>query len=183
MTSGLQLGLIPQLESRELALIFGAFVFPPMLLCAVLSFFGRETLGATPLGLISFSWLASALVEFVAAPDPTSSALGVLYLALAVVLLCLGVIGLLGKPLLSVVIRLAFSRYGLNGLYEFTASGGLLDHRPVTTLALPELFFRLLTFGEVDHRGHLVLAPVVGDDRCLSSVGKMMPSFRRPCAS
>jgi succinate-acetate transporter protein len=49
----------------------------------------------------------------------------VLYLALAVVLLCLGVIGLLGKPLLSVVILLAFSRYGLNGLYEFTASGGL----------------------------------------------------------
>src|ERR671921_87869 len=96
-----------------------------MLLCAVLFFFGRETLGATALGLISFSWLASALVEFVAAPDPTSSALGVLYLALAVVLLCLGVIGLLGKPLLSVVILLAFSRYGLNGLYEFTASGGL----------------------------------------------------------
>jgi uncharacterized protein len=125
MTSGLQLGLIPQQESRELALIFGAFVFPPMLLCAVLSFFGRETLGATALGLISFSWLASALVEFVAAPDPTSSALGVLYLALAVVLLCLGVIGLLGKPLLSVVILLAFSRYGLNGLYEFTASGGV----------------------------------------------------------
>jgi len=49
----------------------------------------------------------------------------VLYLALAVVLLCLGVIGLLGKPLLSVVILLAFSRYGLNGLYEFTASGGV----------------------------------------------------------
>jgi uncharacterized protein len=125
MTSGLQLGLIPQQEGRELALIFGAFVFPPMLLSAVLAFLGRETLGATALGLISFSWLASALVEFVAAPDPASSALGVLDLALAVVLLCLGVIGLLGKPLLSVVILLAFFRYGLNGLYELTASGGV----------------------------------------------------------
>src|SRR5215208_6720001 len=62
MTSGLQLGLIPQQESRELALIFGAFVFPPMLLCAVLSFFGREPLGATALGLISFSgWPARSL--------------------------------------------------------------------------------------------------------------------------
>src|SRR5919199_1935084 len=68
MMSGLQLGLIPETESRELALIFGAFVFPPfgafvfppMLLAAILAFFGRETLGATALGLISFSWLASA---------------------------------------------------------------------------------------------------------------------------
>jgi uncharacterized protein len=125
MTSGLQLGLIPQQESRELALIFGAFVFPPMLVAAIFAFFGRETLGATALGLISFSWLASALVEYVAFPDPTTSALGVLDLALALVLLCLGAMGLLGKPLLSVVILLAFFRYGLNGLYELTASGSL----------------------------------------------------------
>ena len=72
-----------------------------------------------------FTWLASALMEYVATPDPTTSALGVLDLALALVLLCLGAIGLLGKPLLSVVILLAFFRYGLNGLYELTASGGL----------------------------------------------------------
>jgi hypothetical protein len=62
------------------------------------------------------------------------------------------------------------------------ALGGLLDHCPVTTLALPELIFYLLKCGEA-HRGHLDLAPVVGDDRGLSSVGKMMASFRRPYAS
>src|SRR5919199_3986534 len=125
MMSGLQLGLIPETESRELALIFGAFVFPPMLLAAILAFFGRETLGATALGLISFSWLASALVQYVALPDPTTGALGLLDLALALVLLCLGAIGLLGKPLLSVVILLAFFRYGLNGIYELTATSGI----------------------------------------------------------
>jgi succinate-acetate transporter protein len=125
MLSAAQLGVIPKQESRDLALVLGAFAFPPMLLAAVLAFFGRETLGATALGLISFSWLASAIVQFVVAPDPTSAALGVLYLALAVVLLCLGVIGLLGKPLLSAVILLAFFRYGLNGVYELTASGGV----------------------------------------------------------
>ena len=43
-------------------------------------------------------------------------------LVLAVILLLLGTIGLLGKPLLSAVILLAFFRYGLNGLYELTAS-------------------------------------------------------------
>jgi hypothetical protein len=46
-----------------------------MLLAAVLAFLGRETLGATALGLISFSWLTSAIVRFVVTPDPTSSAL------------------------------------------------------------------------------------------------------------
>jgi hypothetical protein len=48
----------------------------------------------------------------------------VLNLALALVLLCLGAIGILGKPLLSVVIFLTFFRYGLNGIYELTASSG-----------------------------------------------------------
>ncbi len=42
-------------------------------------------------------------------------------LALALVLLRLGAIGILGKPLLSAVILLAFFRYGLN---ELTASSG-----------------------------------------------------------
>ena len=117
-------GCDPQQESRELALLLGGFVFPPMLLAAVFSFLGREPLGATALGLISFSWLGTALVDYAAAPDPTVSALGVLNLALALVLLCLGAIGILGKPLLSVVILLAFFRYGLNGIYELTASSG-----------------------------------------------------------
>jgi len=34
MLSGTRLGMIPEHESRDLALIFGAFVFPPMLLSA-----------------------------------------------------------------------------------------------------------------------------------------------------
>ena len=45
-----------------------------------------------------------------------------LELSIALILLLLGVIAVLGKPLLASVIFLAFLRYGLNGLYEFTAS-------------------------------------------------------------
>ena len=122
LQSAFQFGIVPQDEARNMALIFGGIVFPSMFLAAVFAFLSRETLGATALGLISFSWLATSLVTYTSAPDPTSAALGVLNLALAVILLLLGVIGLLGKPVLSAVILLAFFRFGLNGLFELTAN-------------------------------------------------------------
>jgi hypothetical protein len=46
-------------------------------------------------------------------------------LVLAADLLLMRTVGILGKPLLSVVIVLASVRYGLNGVYELTASGGV----------------------------------------------------------
>ncbi len=122
LQSAFQFGLIPQDESRNLAIIFGGIIFPSMFLAAVFAFLSRETLGATALGLISFSWLATSLVTYTSTPDPTSAALGVLNLALAAILLLLGTLSVLGKPVLSAVILLAFFRYGLNGLYELTAS-------------------------------------------------------------
>jgi len=48
-----------------------------------------------------------------------------LELTIALILLLLGIIAVLGKSLLASVIFLAFFRYGLNGLYEFTASVGV----------------------------------------------------------
>ena len=120
LQSAFQFGVVPQDEGRNVALIFGGVVFPSMFLAAVFAFLSRDTLGATALGLISFSWLATSLVTYTSAPDPTSAALGVLNLAIAAILLLLGTIGLLGKPVLSAVILLAFCRYGLNGFYELS---------------------------------------------------------------
>lgn len=59
------------------------------------------------LGLISFSWLGTALVEYASFPTQTSAALGTFNLILSVILLMAGVIGALGKVLLSAVILLA----------------------------------------------------------------------------
>ena len=125
LQSGLQLGLVPRDEIPNVALLLGAVVFPAMLLAGILAFLSRETLGATLLGLLSFSWLGTALVSYTSFPDQTSAALGVFSLVLAAVLLLMGTVGVLGKPLLSVVIALASVRYGLNGVYELTASGGV----------------------------------------------------------
>ena len=63
MLSGLQLGLVPTSETRSVAIVQAAFVFPPMALASVLAFLSRETLGATIMGLISASWLANGLID------------------------------------------------------------------------------------------------------------------------
>jgi succinate-acetate transporter protein len=122
MLSGQQLGLIPDSETRTLALILGLFVFPLQALAAVLSFVARETLGATALGLISGSWLAGSAIMYTSPPDATTAAYGIFQICIAVMLLLLGVIGLQGKPLISAIILLAFFRFGLNGFFELTAA-------------------------------------------------------------
>ncbi len=60
MLSGLQLGLIPASETRSVAIVQAAFVFPPLALSSVLAFLSRETLGATIMALTSFSWSPTA---------------------------------------------------------------------------------------------------------------------------
>jgi hypothetical protein len=90
MQSALQLGLIPRSEGSNLAFVFGAFVFPPLVLAAIFAFLTREALGATLIGLIAFSWLSTALIFYSSPPPQTSAVLGVFSLSLALVLALLG---------------------------------------------------------------------------------------------
>ncbi|CAA9273813.1 MAG: hypothetical protein AVDCRST_MAG93-2774 [uncultured Chloroflexia bacterium] len=46
-------------------------------------------------------------------------------MAIALILVLLGTVGVLGKPLLATVMFLAFFRYGLNGIYELTSSASV----------------------------------------------------------
>ncbi len=55
LQSALQFGLISQAEVQNLALLFGAFVFPLKLLAAFLAYPSWETVGATILSIIAFS--------------------------------------------------------------------------------------------------------------------------------
>lgn len=132
LLSGQQLGLIPQDEARNVAIILAAFVFPAELLAAVLAYLSRETLGGTVLGLFSFAWLSIALVNLTLEPGATSGALGLLELSLAVILVFIGAAAFLGKPVLAAVIALASVRFGLNGVYAlaevaaFQTASGLL---------------------------------------------------------
>jgi len=124
LLSGLQLGLIPTSEARSVAL--AAFVFPPLaLLSSVLAYLSRETLGATIMALISFSWLANGLIDLTTPPTSTNATQGLLALSLAAILLLVSISAVLGKPLLGLVIALASARFATTGLYELTASTAL----------------------------------------------------------
>ena len=125
LLSALQFRLIPQADVQNLALLFGVFVFPLEILAALLAYFARESVGATILSIIAFSWLSTAVVTFTSASDVNSPTIGFLYLSIALILMLLGMVGVLGKPLLATVMFLAFFRYGLNGIYELTSSAGL----------------------------------------------------------
>ena len=155
LQSVLQFGLIPQVDVQNLALLFGAFVFPLEILAALLAYFARESVGATILSIIAFSWLGTAVVMYASAPDPTSPTIGFLYLSIALILVLLGVVGVLGKPLLATVMFLAFFRYGLNGIYELTSNAGV----QTTSGIIGCLIFALSLYGglalaleDVQHR-------------------------------
>ena len=120
LLGGQQLGLIPPDETKVVALMLGAFVFPLQAVAAVFAFLARETLGATAIALISASWLANALVSYTLPPGTPTATMGLFQLSLAVVLLLLGAVGISGKPLLAAVILVASIRYGLDGVYELT---------------------------------------------------------------
>lgn len=150
LQSMFQFGVIPAQEGKDLAFLIGGFVFPAQLLAGLLSFPSRETLGATAITLISFSWLATAVLLYLQ-PAGTSHALGVLYLLIALILTLVGCVALLGKPLLAAVIALATARYGLNGVYELTAAGGLQVVSGVIGCAIGIIaFYAGLAFGVED---------------------------------
>jgi succinate-acetate transporter protein len=158
MLSGLQLGLVPTAETRSVAIVQAAFVFPPMALASVLAFLSRETLGATIMALISASWLANGLIDLTTPPTSPSATQGLLTLALAAILLLVGAGALLGKPLLGLVIALASARFATTGLYELTAATALQTTSGVLGCVIAAIaLYGGLALGLEDLQGKTVL--------------------------
>src|SRR3954468_5372131 len=78
VVAGLQLEWVSLTEGRSVALILLAFVFPLQLLASVLGFLARDVVAGTGMGLLSATWLVTALVTLDAAPGSTDAALGLL---------------------------------------------------------------------------------------------------------
>lgn len=123
MFSTLELGWIAETQIHPLALILLAFVVPLQLIACIMSFLGRDAGGATALGLFGMTWAAVGFVSL-EIPEPTVSALGVLLLCLAVVMVTIGAAAVFGKPVFAAVMTLAFARFLSTGMFELGQGTG-----------------------------------------------------------
>ncbi|WP_285593584.1 GPR1/FUN34/YaaH family transporter [Actinomycetospora sp. NBRC 106378] len=113
-------GFSPQ-DTRVVMVMLATFIALPQFLAAVLGFLTREPLVATLLGLLAVTWPTDVVVqEYTGAT--TSAPRGVLFCALAGVLVLMAIPGLTAKPMFSVVLLSAAARFVAGGLYDLTAS-------------------------------------------------------------
>jgi succinate-acetate transporter protein len=109
-------------QGKTIGLLLFAFVFPLEFLSAVIAFLARDTLAAAALGVFATSWLSAGLVLFTAKPGETSAAFGYYLVSFGIMVACLAVVALLGKPLIGALLTLAVARSVLDGAYELGAS-------------------------------------------------------------
>jgi succinate-acetate transporter protein len=115
----------PLKESSQLGVIVASFVFPLEGLSAIMAFLARDTVAATVLGLFSTSWLTVGLVMITGTPGATTVTLGFYLMAFAAAVGALGLLAVMGKPLIAAVLGLSTARAILDGLYEITGSHSL----------------------------------------------------------
>jgi uncharacterized protein len=108
-------------DTRTTMVMLATFIALPQLLAAVLGFLTREPLVATLLGLLAVTWPTDVVVQQYTG-EATNGPRGVLFLALAGVLVLLSLPGLPAKPLFSAVVLVAAARFVAGGLYDLTAS-------------------------------------------------------------
>lgn len=137
--AGLQLGWVDPAEGKKVALILMAFTVPLQFLASVLSFWARDGVAATGMGLLSGIWLSIALVTYTSRPGEVSDALG-LFLLVAMVAMWIPASGALSaKRVPALVLATAGLRFGLGGLYQLTSDELWEDAAGIVGLALTGL--------------------------------------------
>ncbi len=119
--SGLDLGWVAKTQTKDVGLILLAVPFVLQLLACVFSYLARDGAAGAALGVLATTWLGLGLVHITSRPGQVSGALGLLLLgagaALAASSLAVGA----GKLLSGLVFLIAAVRFGLAGIYEFSA--------------------------------------------------------------
>jgi len=136
MLSGLQLGWLAASESRNLALVLIAFVFPLQLVACVFGYLGRDVVAGTGMGVLAGTWLSIGLVILTSAPGASSDALG-LFLVVAGCAMVVPAAGAsTGKLIAFAVLATTALRFVLSGLYQLTSGSGWEDAAGAVGLAL-----------------------------------------------
>jgi uncharacterized protein len=123
LVTGLDVGWIPVAESRQVGFLLLVTAVPLQAVAAAVSFPARDGAAAASMGVLSATWAATGLAHLTSPPGSTSTALGLVQLASAALLLTSATTQATGKLLTAVVVGLAAVRFAFTGLYELRASG------------------------------------------------------------
>jgi len=157
--AGLQLRWLASGQGHVVGLCLFALVAPLQLVSFVIAFLGRDSAIASGMGLLFGTWLTTGLVLVFSSPGSVSGGLGLLLIASATALLVPVLVGIAGKPLVSVVLLLAAVRFGLSGAYELGAGTGWRDVSAVVGLVLAALAWYAACAFELEAVHHKPILP------------------------
>lgn len=134
VASGVELGWLSPSDRPHAALVFLAFSFPLQLVASVLAFTARDGAVGTALGLLSGTWLATALVWLTSAPGEGSGALGLLLVAACGLLIGVAAAVATDKVAIALVLAVEGARFALAGVYDLGGSESWQDAAGVVGL-------------------------------------------------
>lgn len=134
MLGALALHWIPASDEKQVAFILLAFAAPLELISCFFGFLSRDAGGATAMGIFGASWIVQGSRLLSSNADADSPAAGIFLLMIAIFILILILVSFAGKPLLGVLLIVAFLRsagaslvqFGIHGMDGSTAALGLL---------------------------------------------------------
>ncbi|TCC51457.1 hypothetical protein E0H73_40750 [Kribbella pittospori] len=122
--AGLQLGWIPALEGKTVALVLIGFAFVAQLLASVFAFLSRDGTVGTAMAVLSLTWLVIGSVLHSSKPGAVSKTLGLFLLFSATTMVLVSITASTSKLVLATVFGLAAIRFAVAGGYELSGSTG-----------------------------------------------------------
>ncbi|WP_017574713.1 GPR1/FUN34/YaaH family transporter [Nocardiopsis kunsanensis] len=119
--SALQLGLVPEDETRIVALAALLVTVPLMALASVFGVLARDPVASTSMGVLGGIWALLAVVKMTTEPGTQSTALGLLLIVAGMAVL-VPIVGALQKVMVAIVMIGSGLRFSLTGLSEMTSS-------------------------------------------------------------
>jgi succinate-acetate transporter protein len=141
LLAGQALEWVPLAQTPQIGMLLMAFVFPLELVATIFAFLGRDTMGATTLGLFTTSWLSLGWLLESGKPGALSSAIALYLVGFASAVVLLAGLAVGSKPFFTVLLLVSAVRMALDAAYQWGAGTGWAHAAGVTALVLTVLAF------------------------------------------
>lgn len=156
--TGLELEWIPHTEQVEVGLILVVFTALPQIVGALIAFLARDPLAATTMGVLAVAWGVDGTVLAVAAPAPTSEALGTVLLVAGLAALVCAAQAASVKLVQAAVVAATGSRFVLTAIYQLDGGAGIRTASGVAGFAVTATALYAATalgLEDIEHRAVL----------------------------